>query len=143
MKSGYIVVQQCYFEKQRYVKKIQGPPTNLKSYIHNYAVQTLLSSFRPVLRIQNVYPGSKKSNKREGGKCVDLPFFVATNNTKLKIWVGIQDPEKTHPGSRIQGSKRRRIVDSDLGSATLNVKCIVQPFELGGETRLILSYVKK
>jgi hypothetical protein len=45
------------------------------------------------LRIRDVYPGSrisdpgsKNSNKREGGKkLVVKPFFVATNFTKLKI----------------------------------------------------------
>jgi hypothetical protein len=32
---------------------------------------------------------------------------------------GIRDPEKTHSGSRIQGSKRHRIPDPGSGSATL------------------------
>ncbi len=47
--------------------------------------------------------GSKNSNKREGWKKIV---------TKLsKVW--IRDPEKTNSGSRIQGSKRHRILDPD------------------------------
>ncbi len=54
-----------------------------------------MHSLEPVLRIRDVYtgsrilifthPGSKNSNKRGGWKkCVVIPFFVATNFTKLK-----------------------------------------------------------
>jgi hypothetical protein len=105
-----------------------------------------------VLRIRDVYPDpdfcpsriidpeSKNSNKRGGGKrFVALPFFVATNLTKLTIfltgtekyfeamdntfyrkncllalrnicWVSeIRDSEKTYPGSRGQKSTGFRI----------------------------------
>ncbi len=39
---------------------------------------------------------------------------------------GIRDPEKTYPGSRIQGSKRHRIPDP--GSATLVEAQIIHRF---------------
>jgi len=38
-----------------------------------------------------------------------------------KYGLGIRDPEKTHSGSRIQGSKRHRIPDPGSGSATLKM----------------------
>jgi hypothetical protein len=41
-------------------------------------------------------------------------LFTQKIVTKLsKYWFGIRDPEKTHSGSRIQGSKRHRIPDLD------------------------------
>jgi hypothetical protein len=55
----------------------------------------------PVLRIRDVYPrsrilifthpGSKNSNKREGWKKIDvIPFYIATNCTKLYIILVLQ-----------------------------------------------------
>ncbi len=43
--------------------------------------------FVRVLSIRDVYPGSKNSNKREGGKffLLLIPLYEATNFTKLKI----------------------------------------------------------
>jgi hypothetical protein len=47
-----------------------------------------------------------------------IEFFTKKIVKKLfKIWSW--DPEKTHSGSRIQGSKRHRIPDPGSGSATL------------------------
>jgi hypothetical protein len=48
-----------------------------------------------------------------------IELFAQKFFTKLsKIWVWdpgseIRDPEKTYPGSRVQGSKRHRIPDPD------------------------------
>jgi hypothetical protein len=42
---------------------------------------------------------------------------VLTKHSKIWVWdpgSEIGDPEKTHSGSRIQGSKRHRISDPDL-----------------------------
>jgi hypothetical protein len=38
---------------------------------------------------------------------------IVTMLSKIWVWVGIRDPEKTYSGSRIQGSKRHRIPDPD------------------------------
>jgi hypothetical protein len=45
-------------------------------------------TIQPVLRIRDVYPGSRiqqQQQKRRKDKIVVIPFFVATNITKLKI----------------------------------------------------------
>jgi hypothetical protein len=113
-----------------------------------------------VLWIRDVYPGSRiliythpesrildpktATKERVENKFIVIPFFVATNFTKFKIFLpqklsisfqkygfGIRDPRlgsrKTYSGSRIQGSKRHRIPDPGIkkapdpgfGSATL------------------------
>jgi hypothetical protein len=89
-------------------------------------------------------PDPKTATKERGEKKLDVkPFYVATKFNKIvnyfsfevlkkKIWANFQrilelftpgseirDPEKTHSGSRIQGSKRHRIPDPGSGSATL------------------------
>jgi hypothetical protein len=59
-----------------------------------------------------------------------IELFTQKIVTKLSnIWVWdpgseIQDPEKTHSGSRIQGSKRHWIPDPGSGSATLTLYII-------------------
>ncbi len=91
-------------------------------------------SFKPVLRIRDVYPGSwflpipdpgsripdPKSAKKRGVKKISChtvryrTFFVATNFTKIWIWdpgsVSRKKPILDH-GFRIKGSKRQRILD--------------------------------
>jgi hypothetical protein len=95
-----------------------------------------LDILKTVLRIRDVYPGSKNSNRREEYKeFVLVPFYVATNFTienyfsfellKKTIWANFQRLIELYPinchkalknmglGSRIPGSKRHRIPDPD------------------------------
>jgi hypothetical protein len=84
-----------------------------------------------MLRIRDFYPGSRvllfihsgpgsriqQQQQKGGGEFVVLPFFVATNITKLllssqKYGFAIEEPEKTDPGSRTLGP----------GSATLALR---------------------
>jgi hypothetical protein len=59
---------------------------------------------------------SKKNSLVLGGLTKKL------SKSSSKYGLGIRDPEKTHSGSWIQGSKRHRIPDPGSGSATLLLK---------------------
>ncbi len=83
----------CQLYSHTYLSGERGCNAKIfSSLVWNFLMSTVI----PVLGIQDVYPGSlvlaiadpgsKNSNKREGGrKFVVLPFFVATNITKLKL----------------------------------------------------------
>jgi hypothetical protein len=61
----------------------------------------------------------KKKNLANFQRIIELlPKKLSKSSSKYGL--GIRDPEKTHSGSRIQGSKRHRIPDPGSGSATLS-----------------------
>ncbi len=75
------------------------------------------------------FEGLKKKIWANFQRIIEL-FTKKLSKSSSKYGLGIRDPEKTHSGSRIQGSKRHQIPDPVSGSATLKTLFLICNYKI-------------
>ncbi len=109
--------------KERGEKKLDVKPFYLATKFNK-----IVNYFSFEVLKKKIWPNFQRTIELFTKKIVKKFFKISSWDPESEIrdpGSEIRDPEKTHSGSRIQGSKRHRIPDPGSGSATL---CILQNY---------------